>query len=174
MELKDLRNEINAIDAQLVPLFLKRMGVSLEVAKVKQEKHMPVLDRTRERELLKAVGEMTDDPDLRLYTRLLYADIMGLSRAYQRKYLHPPVSPLTAQLQNAIEASSKSDLPATAVVAWRERIPPSPVNGSLNSPTLCFLKPGRACLPPCSRGFANTASCRLKTAPQARSTTSTI
>ena len=117
MELKDLRNEINAIDAQLVPLFLKRMGVSLEVAKVKQEKHMPVLDRTRERELLKAVGEMTDDPDLRLYTRLLYADIMGLSRAYQRKYLHPPVSPLTAQLQSAIEASSKSDLPATAVVA---------------------------------------------------------
>lgn len=117
MELQELRRQINEIDAQLVPLFLKRMGVSLEVAKYKQANHKPVLDRTRERELLKTVSEMADDKDLRLYTRLLYADIMGLSRAYQRKYLYPLSSPLTLQLQSAIEGSAQSDLPTTAVVA---------------------------------------------------------
>ncbi len=117
MDIQELRNQINEIDEQLVPLFLKRMGVSLEVAKYKQENHMPVLDRTRERELLKRVSSMTDDADLSLYTRLLYAEIMGLSRSYQHKYLDAAGNALTENLQAAIEASAKRDLPETAVVA---------------------------------------------------------
>lgn len=117
MDIQDLRNQINELDAQLVPLFLKRMGMSLEVAKYKQANQMPVLDRTRERELLKKVSSMTDDADLSLYTRLLYAEIMGLSRSYQHKYLDAAGTALTEKLQAAIEASAKSDLPETAVVA---------------------------------------------------------
>lgn len=117
MDIQDLRNQINELDAQLVPLFLKRMGMSLEVAKYKQANQMPVLDRTRERELLKKVSSMTDDADLSLYTRLLYAEIMGLSRSYQHKYLDAAGTALTEKLQTAIEASAKSDLPETAVVA---------------------------------------------------------
>ena len=66
MEIQELRREINEIDDRLVELFLKRMGVSLEVAKYKQENHMPVLDRTRERELLARVAAKSDDKDLQL------------------------------------------------------------------------------------------------------------
>lgn len=117
MEIQELRNQINEIDEQLVPLFLKRMGVSLEVAKYKQANQMPVLDRTRERELLKRVGSMTDDAELSLYTRLLYAEIMGLSRSYQHKYLDAEGTPLTEKLHAAIDASAKRDLPETSVVA---------------------------------------------------------
>ena len=117
MDLQDIREQINEIDAQLVPLFLKRMGLSTEVAKYKQANHMPVLDKTRERALLKRVSEMADDEDLRLYTRLLYADIMGLSRSYQHKYLEADGTQLSAQIREAADKFAKTDLPETAVVA---------------------------------------------------------
>ena len=81
MDIQELRARIDQIDEKLVPLFLERMGVSLKVAEYKAENHLPVLDRTRERALLKKVSEKTDDPDLQLYTRLLYSSIMGLSRS---------------------------------------------------------------------------------------------
>lgn len=117
LDLNELRNEINEIDAQLVPLFLKRMGVSLKVAQYKQANHKPVLDRTRERELLKRVGGMAEDADLGLYTRLLYADIMGLSRSYQRKYLENEMSAFVKKVQNAVQSPKQLDLPEEAIVA---------------------------------------------------------
>lgn len=117
MDLRDIRAQINDIDAQLVPLFLKRMETSLEVAKYKQAHNLPVLDKARERELLKRVSEMTDDKDLSLYTRLLYADIMGLSRSYQHKFLEADGTRLSAQIQKAADKYAKTDLPETAVVA---------------------------------------------------------
>jgi len=117
LDLNELRNEINAIDAQLVPLFLKRMGVSLKVAQYKQANRKPVLDRARERELLKRVGNMAEDADLGLYTRLLYADIMGLSRSYQRKYLDGEQSAFVQKVQTAIQSPKQLDLPEDAVVA---------------------------------------------------------
>lgn len=117
MDLQDIRAQINDIDAQLVPLFLKRMHMSLEVAKYKQAHNLPVLDKARERELLKRVSEMTDDKDLSLYTRLLYADIMGLSRSYQHKFLEADGTRLSAQIQKAADKYAKTDLPKNAVVA---------------------------------------------------------
>lgn len=117
MDLQDLRQQINEIDAQLVPLFLKRMGISLEVAKYKQAHNKPVLDKIRERELLKRVSEMTDDKDLSLYTRLLYADIMGLSRSYQHKFLEADGTHLSMQIREAADKCTKTDLPESAVVA---------------------------------------------------------
>ena len=117
MEIQELRREINEIDDRLVELFLKRMGVSLEVAKYKQENHMPVLDRTRERELLARVAAKSDDKDLQLYTRLLYSSIMGLSRSYQHKYLDQGSSALTERIRQSAQRFSMQDLPESAVVA---------------------------------------------------------
>ena len=59
----------------------------------------------------------TDDPDLQLYTRLLYSSIMGLSRSYQHKQLDKTETPLEEKLRAAIKASDKKDLPQDAVVA---------------------------------------------------------
>ncbi len=117
MDIQELRAQIDRIDEKLVPLFLERMGVSLKVAEYKAENHLPVLDRTRERALLKKVSEKTDDPDLQLYTRLLYLSIMGLSRSYQHKQLDKNETTLEEKLRAAIKASDKKDLPQDAVVA---------------------------------------------------------
>ena len=56
-DINELRNEINSIDREFVELFIKRMGVSLSVAEYKKKTGMPVLDRSRERELLNRVAK---------------------------------------------------------------------------------------------------------------------
>ena len=42
MELKDLRNQIDDIDDELVRLFVKRMEVSAQVADYKKEHNLPI------------------------------------------------------------------------------------------------------------------------------------
>lgn len=114
MDIKDLRNEINEIDGQLVDLFKRRMGVSLEVAKYKKENNMPVLDKTRERELLLRISEMSGK-ELGLYSQKLYSTILELSRTYQHKYLDSDTE-LSSQIKSAIDKTDRV-FPESAVVA---------------------------------------------------------
>ena len=51
-ELENLRKQIDEIDAELLPLFLKRMDCSAAIAKYKKANNLPVLDRVREKEIL--------------------------------------------------------------------------------------------------------------------------
>ena len=81
MDIKDLRNEINAIDKELVALFNKRMNISLEVAEYKIKNNIPVLDKGRERDILEKVASESH-PDIANYTRMLYSDIFNFSRSY--------------------------------------------------------------------------------------------
>ena len=53
MELKELRNEIDLIDDELVQLFNKRMQLSAQVADYKKEHNMPIHVPAREREILR-------------------------------------------------------------------------------------------------------------------------
>ena len=85
-DINELRNEINSIDREFVELFIKRMGVSLSVAEYKKKTGMPVLDRSRERELLNRVAKMSGD-EMKTYTRLLYSTVLNLSRSYQHSFL---------------------------------------------------------------------------------------
>jgi len=60
-EIKVLRDRINEIDAQLVPLFEARMRAVDEVAAVKQKYGMPVYDAAREAAVIeKALGLLQD------------------------------------------------------------------------------------------------------------------
>ena len=103
MELKDLRNEIDAIDDQLVQLFAKRMDVSARIAGVKKEKSMPIFVPAREREKLADVAEKAG-PEMSNYTRVLYSMLFELSRSYQNK-LNNKVSPLYDRIKDAIETT---------------------------------------------------------------------
>ncbi len=114
MELKELREEIDRIDAELVPLFLKRMSVSAEVAEYKRQNHMQVLDPSRERALLDKVSERAGE-DLEEYTRTLYTTILDLSRSYQHKKLNTE-SPLFEEITRAIDETPKL-FPERAMVA---------------------------------------------------------
>ena len=105
LDIKDLRQQINEIDKELTELFNKRMDVSLEVAKYKLENNMPILDKSRERDVLERVASFSE-PDIQNYSRILYADILNLSRSYQHKIINGN-SELTSKIRKTVEENPK-------------------------------------------------------------------
>ena len=82
--LDQARAAINAVDAQMAKLFCQRMEAVKEIADYKQEQGLPVLDRTREEEVLKRNLSVYPDPETeRLYEGFLL-NLMELSRQYQQ------------------------------------------------------------------------------------------
>lgn len=85
MELKDLRNEIDKLDDELVPLLLKRMDISRQVAEYKFERGIPVLNEEREREVLELVAKDCGEQGEAIKT--VFSSIMDASRALQHKII---------------------------------------------------------------------------------------
>lgn len=86
MEIKQLRDQIDLIDRELIELFRSRMAVSAQIAEYKRENGMPVLDSAREEELLMKISELAGN-ELDEYAQRLYATILEISRDYQSKKL---------------------------------------------------------------------------------------
>ena len=84
MDLKELRNEIDMIDDELVRLFGKRMDIAAKIADYKKENNLPILIPAREREKLADVAQKAG-PEMANYTRVLYSMLFELSRSYQSK-----------------------------------------------------------------------------------------
>lgn len=84
MDLKELRNQIDNIDNELVKLFVRRMEISALVADYKRENNLPIHVPAREQEILKKISESTSE-EMEVYVRSLYVKIFELSRAYQSK-----------------------------------------------------------------------------------------
>ena len=105
MDIKDLRNQIDNIDKQLVELFCQRMGLSAQIADYKKANHLPIYVPAREREILKDVAEKSGN-ELGNYTQGLYSMIFELSRSYQSKLGDQP-SPLYQKITQAIENTEK-------------------------------------------------------------------
>lgn len=89
MELKDLRREIDAIDAEMVKLFVQRMEVSAKIAAVKKEQNLPVFVPAREAEKLAEVAELAGC-EMADYAQQLYGKIFELSKNYQLKQQEAP------------------------------------------------------------------------------------
>lgn len=85
MDLLELRNEIDKIDDELIPLLLKRMSISEQVAKYKVEHSLPVLNEKREQEILQSVGEKCGDKGEIIKT--VFSATMDASRALQHKII---------------------------------------------------------------------------------------
>lgn len=105
MDLMELREQINEIDAQMLDLFLRRMQVSSNVAEYKRKNGLPVLDAARERELLANIARQAGE-DLDEYAVVLYSTILSLSRSYQHKKLSPE-SKYAAIVENTRETTAK-------------------------------------------------------------------
>ena len=80
-ELSEIRVEIDEIDNQMLDLFKRRMDCAKEVGCYKKEKGLPILNRQREDEILADVQEKGGAYGTA--ARMLFADIMELSRALQ-------------------------------------------------------------------------------------------
>ena len=86
MDIQEIRKEIDRVDDQFVKLFNERMHLSSQIAEVKREQDLPVLNVRREREILNEVAAKSD-PELANYSQVLYSLIFELSRSYQEKLL---------------------------------------------------------------------------------------
>lgn len=84
-KLSAIREEIDAIDAQLLPLFLQRMQCTERVAEIKRGAGIPVFAPQREKEILDRVERRAGDcgPSARAF----YGAIMSISRARQHLLL---------------------------------------------------------------------------------------
>lgn len=83
MDLKELRQQIDSIDDQLIALFAQRMEVASKIGAYKKEHHLPVLDQGREEEKLNIVAAKAG-PELAEATRELFQTLMQLSREHQK------------------------------------------------------------------------------------------
>ncbi len=84
-ELEVIRQDIDAIDAELTELLLKRMECVIKVAKVKAEYQLPVLNSNREQQVLNKVIEKSGD--LGSYNAEVFKKIMEVSKDYQNSLL---------------------------------------------------------------------------------------
>lgn len=114
MKMEECRNKIDAIDQELVRLFVDRMKTTQDIAAYKKENKLPILDPAREREKLDAVEKMAG-PDMADYTGRLYQTIFDLSKSYQRR-VNRTHSALKDKVQAAI-ANTPQAFPSHAAVA---------------------------------------------------------
>ena len=105
MEINELRQQIDAIDKELVDLFTRRMAVSGQIAEYKRANGMPVLVPARERAILQEVAAQAGH-EMGNYTRVLYSMIFELSRSYQGK-LNNNTTALHDKIASAIENTPK-------------------------------------------------------------------
>ena len=105
MELKDLRNQIDEIDDELVKLFVKRMNISAQVADYKKANNLPIYVPAREREILQDVAEKAGS-DMANYAKVLYSMLFELSRSYQKKR-NNQITSLYQNITHSIENTDK-------------------------------------------------------------------
>ena len=101
MNLEECRKEIDAIDNELVELFVRRMNVAKDIAICKKESGKAVYDSERERLLLEKVEECAGE-EFADYTKRLYSSILELSRNYQSNFL------AQTSVQSVCEKESKA------------------------------------------------------------------
>lgn len=86
MELKDIRKQIDACDAELTRLLVERMKCSLAVAEVKKAQNLPLYHPGREQEILQKVR--AEGGEYGSYLAEIYAFIMACSRELQSTRLN--------------------------------------------------------------------------------------
>ena len=86
-ELDLLREKIDAVDRQLLPLFLTRMELCSQVADYKRSVGKPVLDREREKEVLEKKLNLLEDTSMSEEVYEFFSAIMSISRDRQTREL---------------------------------------------------------------------------------------
>ncbi len=105
MDLAELRNEIDAIDDEILELFLKRMDVASKVADYKKEHNLSTLQKGREREILKRVSEKSG-VEMADYSRMLFSCLMDVSKSYQNKRNANTCGELALKIKKALDTTS--------------------------------------------------------------------
>ncbi|MBQ9065899.1 MAG: chorismate mutase [Clostridia bacterium] len=97
-DINEYRNRIDAIDDEMLKLFLERMEIANNIGQYKRDNNLPILNRQREREVLAGVAEKSGD--MELYAHRFFSNIMEISRSYQAA-TDTKTSPLIEQIKAA-------------------------------------------------------------------------
>ena len=85
--LDNQRAEIDTIDREIVSLFEKRMQVVVDIARIKKEKGIAILDASREKEVIAKVQSYLKDATLKEELAEAYETLMKVSKDYQQKQI---------------------------------------------------------------------------------------
>ena len=85
--LEKQRAEIDAIDREIVALFERRMQVVVDVARIKKENGIAILDASREKEVIAKVQSYLKDAALKEELAEAYETLMKVSKDYQKKQI---------------------------------------------------------------------------------------
>ncbi len=126
-DLKNIREQIDGIDDEMLTLFLKRLELADEVAKVKKQENLPVLNTAREREIISRLTNGKDD-ETAAYIKILYTTLFDISRSCQSERLYAE-SKIAKKIEHALQETPQL-FPKSATVACQG------IEGS-NSMTAC-------------------------------------
>ena len=86
--LEKQRAEIDVIDREIVALFERRMQVVVDVARIKKENGIAILDASREKEVIAKVQSYLKDDYLKEELAEVYETLMKVSKDYQKKRIN--------------------------------------------------------------------------------------
>ncbi len=86
-DLKQFRDKIDEIDRQLVALFEERMEVVLKVAEYKKQNNIPILNVSREKEVIDKNKLRLKNKDFEDSLELFFINLMNLSKEEQKKII---------------------------------------------------------------------------------------
>tara|TARA_B100000809_G_scaffold246929_1_gene275412 strand:- start:84 stop:371 length:288 start_codon:yes stop_codon:yes gene_type:complete len=84
MSLDELRCQIEGMDEALLRLLNERMGLSVEIGKLKQREGRAIYDPAREEKLLAALSEQNEGPMTDEALEAIYRAVLEASRAIQQ------------------------------------------------------------------------------------------
>ena len=114
MELKDIRENIDKIDDEILNLFIKRMELAGEVAKSKIQTGKAINDNTRENEIIYRLASKTPE-EFKYYLKELYSTMFSVSKSYQSTLVNK-TSKSVEKINKALLIEDKN-LPVSATVA---------------------------------------------------------
>lgn len=86
--LEEQRERIDRIDRQLVALFEERTQVVEEVAQIKWQHQMPILDSGREEQVIAKVQSYLTNTELAPEIKEWFTELMRISREHQQQWMN--------------------------------------------------------------------------------------
>ena len=114
MALNEIRERMNSLNDEMLALFMERMKLSEAIAAYKKEHNLPILDKTREREILVEMIQK-GGAEYETYIYQFFNTLMNLSKARQNEVLTSD-SKVRAVVQKMID-NEESVFPKSGLVA---------------------------------------------------------
>ncbi len=114
MDLENIKEQLDALDGQMSELFARRMDLTAQMAKARQEQGLVPMDLAGQREA-KARFQQTAGEDLSGYAGVVYGTLQDVAQSYEASLLKKP-SALCGRIAKSLENTAQL-FPESATVA---------------------------------------------------------